>query len=50
MFVVIAADGIIMSVVTIFFQCQVAKFAPIEGCSFVRLILSVCDATNNKAV
>lgn len=36
MFVVIAADGIIMSVVTIFFQCQVAKFAPIEGCSFVR--------------
>eukprot|EP00435_Cladocopium_sp_Y103_P000370 s3897_g1.t1 len=36
MFVVIAADGIILSVVTIFFQCQVAKFAPIERCSFLR--------------
>eukprot|EP00438_Fugacium_kawagutii_P029495 Skav222721 [mRNA] locus=scaffold2390:32569:50724:+ [translate_table: standard] len=36
MFMIIAADGIIMSFATMFFQCHVAKFAPVERCSFLR--------------
>jgi len=36
MFVVIAADGIIMAFVTAFFQCQVGKFAPIDRCAYLR--------------
>ncbi|CAK9026452.1 Uncharacterized protein SCF082_LOCUS17516 [Durusdinium trenchii] len=36
MFVVIAADGVIMSIFTIFYQCRVGQFAPVERFAFVR--------------
>ena len=40
MFIIIAADGIIMSMVTIFYQCRVGQFAPVERLTFVRWDLS----------
>ena len=40
MFVVIAADGVIMSIFTIFYQCRVGQFAPVERFAFVRHALS----------
>ncbi|CAJ1354814.1 unnamed protein product [Effrenium voratum] len=36
MFVLIAADGLVMSCVTMFFQCRVGKFAPGDRIAFVR--------------